>query len=96
MRNVVGESQLDLPLLAGGRADELLVEARQEAARAELEQLIAALRALELLAVGSPGVVDHNEVTLLAASGARPVAKAPKEEIAEAILDEVETLMRNG
>jgi hypothetical protein len=35
-------------------------------------------------------------VTLLAASGERTVAKAPKEEIAVAILDEVETLIRNG
>jgi phosphopantothenoylcysteine decarboxylase / phosphopantothenate---cysteine ligase len=37
-----------------------------------------------------------NEVTLLAASGERTVAKAPKEEVAAAILDEVETLIRNG
>jgi hypothetical protein len=35
-------------------------------------------------------------VTLLAASGARPVAKAPKEEIAAAILDEVEKLIQSG
>jgi phosphopantothenoylcysteine decarboxylase/phosphopantothenate--cysteine ligase len=39
---------------------------------------------------------SDNEVTLLAASGERTVAKAPKEEIAAAILDEVETLIRNG
>ena len=38
----------------------------------------------------------ENEVTLLAAGTERTVAKAPKEEIAAAILDEVETLMRNG
>ena len=37
-----------------------------------------------------------NEVTLLAASGERTIPLAPKEEIATAILDEVETLMRNG
>ncbi|HEY2183025.1 MAG TPA: bifunctional phosphopantothenoylcysteine decarboxylase/phosphopantothenate--cysteine ligase CoaBC, partial [Gaiellaceae bacterium] len=37
-----------------------------------------------------------NEVTLLAASGERTIAKAPKEEIAAAILDEVETLIKNG
>jgi hypothetical protein len=35
-------------------------------------------------------------VTLLAASGERTVAKAPKEEIAAAILDQVETLIGNG
>ena len=42
-----------------------------------------------------------NEVTLIGGSGERTVAKAPKEEIAAAILDEVETLIqmtefRNG
>jgi phosphopantothenoylcysteine decarboxylase/phosphopantothenate--cysteine ligase len=36
-----------------------------------------------------------NEVTLVGASGERTVAKAPKEEIAAAILDEVETLIQN-
>jgi hypothetical protein len=35
-------------------------------------------------------------VKLLTAAGERPVAKAPKEEIAAAILDEVETLIGNG
>ena len=39
---------------------------------------------------------DDNEVTLLAGSGERPVAKAPKEEVAAAILDEVETLIGHG
>jgi phosphopantothenoylcysteine decarboxylase/phosphopantothenate--cysteine ligase len=38
---------------------------------------------------------SDNEVTLLAASGERTIAKAPKEEIAAAILDEVETLIQN-
>jgi phosphopantothenoylcysteine decarboxylase/phosphopantothenate--cysteine ligase len=36
-----------------------------------------------------------NEVTLIGGSGERTVAKAPKEEIAAAILDEVETLIQN-
>jgi phosphopantothenoylcysteine decarboxylase / phosphopantothenate---cysteine ligase len=40
--------------------------------------------------------VSENEVTLLAADLERTVAKAPKEEIAAAILDEVEALIRNG
>jgi phosphopantothenoylcysteine decarboxylase/phosphopantothenate--cysteine ligase len=39
---------------------------------------------------------SDNEVTLLAPSGERTVAKAPKEEIAAAILDEVEVLLGNG
>jgi phosphopantothenoylcysteine decarboxylase / phosphopantothenate---cysteine ligase len=39
---------------------------------------------------------SENEVTLLTESGERTVAKAPKDEIAAAILDEVETLIPNG
>ena len=35
-----------------------------------------------------------NEVTLVTADGERTVAKAPKPEIAAAILDEVEALLR--
>jgi len=38
----------------------------------------------------------ENEVTLVTAVGERTVAKAPKEEIAATILDEVEALMRHG
>jgi len=38
----------------------------------------------------------ENEVTLLTPAGERTVAKAPKDEIAAAILDEVEALLRNG
>jgi phosphopantothenoylcysteine decarboxylase / phosphopantothenate---cysteine ligase len=38
----------------------------------------------------------QNEVTLVTAGGERAVAKAPKDEIAAAILDEVEALLRNG
>ena len=37
-----------------------------------------------------------NEVTLVSASGERALAKAPKETIAAAILDEVETLLADG
>ena len=36
---------------------------------------------------------SDNEVTLLSAAGERPLAKAPKDEIAAAILDEVERLL---
>jgi phosphopantothenoylcysteine decarboxylase/phosphopantothenate--cysteine ligase len=38
----------------------------------------------------------ENEVTLLTAAGERTVAKAPKGEIAAAVLDEVEALLRDG
>jgi phosphopantothenoylcysteine decarboxylase / phosphopantothenate---cysteine ligase len=39
---------------------------------------------------------SENEVTLLMRSGERTVAKAPKDEIAAAILDELESLIGNG
>jgi phosphopantothenoylcysteine decarboxylase/phosphopantothenate--cysteine ligase len=38
----------------------------------------------------------ENEVTLLTTAAERPVPKAPKDEIATAILDEVEALLANG
>jgi phosphopantothenoylcysteine decarboxylase/phosphopantothenate--cysteine ligase len=38
----------------------------------------------------------ENEVTLLTAAAERTVAKAPKDEIAAAVLDEVEALLRDG
>jgi phosphopantothenoylcysteine decarboxylase/phosphopantothenate--cysteine ligase len=38
----------------------------------------------------------QNEVTLVTATGERAIPKAPKEDIAGAILDEVEELIRNG
>jgi phosphopantothenoylcysteine decarboxylase / phosphopantothenate---cysteine ligase len=49
--------------------------------------------------VGRPDIgfdAPENEVTLVTAAGERIVAKAPKDEIAAAILDEVETLIRDG
>src|SRR5207302_918923 len=61
---VLGEGDLDLALLAGARADQLLLEAGNQPARAELEQLIAALSALEWLAVDLADVVDHDVVPL--------------------------------
>ena len=39
---------------------------------------------------------DENEVTLVTAGGERIVPKAPKDEIAAAILDEVEALLADG
>jgi phosphopantothenoylcysteine decarboxylase/phosphopantothenate--cysteine ligase len=38
----------------------------------------------------------ENEVTLLTSSGERTVAKAPKDEVAAAVLDEVERLIQDG
>ena len=44
---VVGKRQLDGALVARAAPDELLLEAGDEPARAELEQLVAALAAVE-------------------------------------------------
>ena len=63
-RVVVGERDLDLALVAGGDAVELLLEARDQPARAELDQVAARLAALERLAVDRSGEVDHHEVAL--------------------------------
>ena len=38
--------------------------------------------------------VPENEIVLMTAAGERPVARAPKEEIAAAVLDEVERLLK--
>jgi phosphopantothenoylcysteine decarboxylase / phosphopantothenate---cysteine ligase len=49
--------------------------------------------------VSRPGIgfdAPENEVTLLTGTEERTVAKAPKEDVAAAILDEVEALMGNG
>ena len=59
---VVGERHVDRALLARARADELLLEARDQAAAAELDELVVALAALERLAVDRALVVDHDEV----------------------------------
>ena len=61
---VVGERDLDRALLAGDRARELLLEARDEPARAELDHLVAALAAGEGDAVERAQVVHHHEVAL--------------------------------
>jgi phosphopantothenoylcysteine decarboxylase / phosphopantothenate---cysteine ligase len=72
-------------------------DAGLERARQKLARKGADLFVLNDVARADVGFdAADNEVTLLAASGERAVAKAPKETIAAAILDEVETLLRNG
>src|SRR6185295_4979132 len=62
---VLRERDRDLALIPRARAGELLLEPGHEPARAELEQVAAALAALERLAVDAPDVVDHHEVAVL-------------------------------
>jgi phosphopantothenoylcysteine decarboxylase/phosphopantothenate--cysteine ligase len=91
----LGERRRDGQVLVGFAAetgDAGLERARQKLARKGADLFV-------LNDVSRPDIgfdVSDNEVTLLVASGERVVAKAPKEEIAAAILDEVEALLGNG
>ena len=62
---VLGERRLDDALLAGDGADEALLEAGDEVARAELDELVAALAAGERLAADGALEVDRQEVAVL-------------------------------
>ena len=91
----LGERRRDGQLLVGFAAEtgaEGLERAREKLSRKRADLFV-------FNDVSRPGIgfdASENEVTLLTGSGERAVAKAPKEEIAGAILDEVETLIRNG
>jgi phosphopantothenoylcysteine decarboxylase/phosphopantothenate--cysteine ligase len=93
--SALGEHRRDGRLLVGFAAEtgpEGLERAREKLSRKNADLFV-------LNDVSRPDIgfdASDNEVTLLTGSGERTVAKAPKEEIAAAILDEVETLMRNG
>src|SRR4051812_2313618 len=62
---VVGELHVERALLAGLRTDQLVFEARDQPARAELNRLAAALAALERLVIDVARVVEHQEVAAL-------------------------------
>ena len=91
----LGERRRDGQLLVGFAAE--TGPAGLERAREKLARKGADLFVLNDVARTDVGFdAAENEVTLLAAGTERTVAKAPKEEIAAAILDEVEALMGNG
>ena len=93
--SVLGERRRDGQLLVGFAAE--TGAAGLERARAKLSRKGADLFVLNDVSRTDIGFDTYdNEVTLLAAGTERTVAKAPKEEIAAAILDEVEALMRGG
>jgi phosphopantothenoylcysteine decarboxylase/phosphopantothenate--cysteine ligase len=93
--SALGERRRDGQVLVGFAAE--TGAAGLERARQKLSRKGADLFVLNDVSRADIGFdVSDNEVTLLAASGERTVAKAPKEEIAAAILDEVEVLIRNG
>ena len=64
-RIVLGEGDRDRALVAGARAHQLLLEPGHEPARPELEQLIAAGAALELLSADGSDVVHDDVVAVL-------------------------------
>jgi phosphopantothenoylcysteine decarboxylase/phosphopantothenate--cysteine ligase len=93
--SLLGERRREGQLLVGFAAE--TGEAGLDRARDKLARKGADLFVLNDVSRPDIGFdASDNEVTLLGASGERTVAKAPKEEIAAAILDEVETLIRNG
>jgi phosphopantothenoylcysteine decarboxylase/phosphopantothenate--cysteine ligase len=93
--SALGERRQGSQLLVGFAAE--TGDAGLERARKKLSRKGADLFILNDVSRPDIGFdASDNEVILLAASGERTVAKAPKEEIAAAILDEVETLMGNG
>lgn len=69
-----------------------LERAREKAARKRADIVV-----FNDVARGDIGFdADENEVVILTSAGERPVTKAPKREIAAAILDEVERLLSTG
>src|SRR3954449_3221188 len=93
--SALGERRRDGQLLVGFAAE--TGAAGIERAREKLAHKGADLFVLNDVSRVDIGFdASDNEVTLLGASGERTVAKAPKEEVAAAILDEGETLIRNG
>jgi phosphopantothenoylcysteine decarboxylase/phosphopantothenate--cysteine ligase len=93
--SALGERRRDSQLLVGFAAE--TGEMGLERAREKL-----ARKGADLFVLNDVGRTDigfdtyENEVTLLTAGGERTVSKAPKDEIAAAILDEVEALLGNG
>jgi phosphopantothenoylcysteine decarboxylase/phosphopantothenate--cysteine ligase len=93
--SALGERRREGQLLVGFAAE--TGENGLERARSKLVGKRADLIVLNDVARPDIGFdATENEVTLVGADGERPVAKAPKNEIALAILDEVERLVRDG
>src|SRR5438067_12707391 len=91
----LGERRRDGQLLVGFAAE--TGAAGLERAREKLARKGADLLVLNDVARTDIGFdANENEVTLLTVGAERTVAKAPKDEIAAAILDEVEALLADG
>jgi phosphopantothenoylcysteine decarboxylase/phosphopantothenate--cysteine ligase len=93
--SALGERRRDGQFLVGFAAE--TGETGLERAREKLSRKRADLFVLNDVGRTDIGFDTYeNEVTLLTAGGERAVPKAPKDEIAAAILDEVEALLGNG
>jgi phosphopantothenoylcysteine decarboxylase / phosphopantothenate---cysteine ligase len=93
--SALGERRRDSQLLVGFAAD--TGAAGLDRAREKLSRKGADLFVLNDVARTDIGFDAYeNEVTLLTAGAERTIAKAPKDEIAAAILDEVEALLADG
>src|SRR5579884_1771780 len=93
--SLLGELRRDGQLLVGFAAE--TGEGGLERAREKLARKGADLFVLNDVSRTDIGFDAYeNEVTLLTSGGERTVAKAPKDEIAAAVLDEVEALIANG
>jgi phosphopantothenoylcysteine decarboxylase/phosphopantothenate--cysteine ligase len=93
--SVLGERRHDGQLLVGFAAETGapgLERAREKLARKGADLFV--LNDVSRTDIGFDAY--ENEVTLLATDTERTVAKAPKEEIAVAVLDEVEALIKDG
>jgi phosphopantothenoylcysteine decarboxylase/phosphopantothenate--cysteine ligase len=93
-----------LAAVAGRRRDgQVLVgfaaEAGADVGRAEAKRVRKGVDLIVLNDVSRGDIgfdVDHNEVVLVSAEGAEPVARAPKRAVAAAVLDRVERLRARG
>jgi phosphopantothenoylcysteine decarboxylase / phosphopantothenate---cysteine ligase len=94
--SVLGERRHEGQVLVGFAAETGAADGI-ERAREKLARKRADLFVVNDVSRGDIGFdAAENEVTLLTRSGERAVAKAPKDEIAAAIADEVEALIRDG
>jgi phosphopantothenoylcysteine decarboxylase / phosphopantothenate---cysteine ligase len=73
---------------AAEHGEQALAFAREKLARKRLDAIV--VNDVSRADIGFD--VEHNEVTIVTASGERPVARAPKDEVAGAILDELARL----
>ena len=83
---ILGEGDVDVLLVAGLHADDLLFKAGNEAVRAQLQAVVLALAALERLAVQEALEVDDGGVALLSLALHAHKARVAVRELLEALV----------